>query len=119
MRTYERFGEAVGAILGTAALAGLLCLFLARGTQPAWAVLWASLVAAAAWFYVADRNLWGHGVALGGQFGLVIVGLAITLALVTGSGWLLLGGLLAAGLVVPLIVWIGDQPGSDLGGPVD
>ncbi|MDQ7908067.1 hypothetical protein RB614_26420 [Phytohabitans sp. ZYX-F-186] len=121
MRTYERFGEAVRVTLGTAAVAGLVCFLLAGGgPRPlAWIFLWVSLVAAASWFYVADRNRWRVGVKIAGQFGMVIVGLAASLSLVVGSGWMLLGGLVLAGLVTALCLWMDDGLGSDLGGPVD
>ncbi|BCB75353.1 hypothetical protein GCM10022251_32930 [Phytohabitans flavus] len=119
--TYARFGEAVRTTLGTAAVAGFLCLVLA-GVAPgglAWLSLWAALVAAAAWFYLADHKRWGVGVALAGQFVIVIAGLTVTVGLVTGSAWVLLGGLALAGVLAALILLSGDQPGSDLGGPVD
>jgi len=121
MRTYERFGEAVRVTLGTAAIAGLICLLLAVGRpRPfAWIFLLVSLVAAAAWFYMADRNWWRDGIKIAGQFGIVIVGLAASLSLVLGSGWVLLGGLVLAGLATALLLLIDDGPGSDLGGPVD
>lgn len=107
---------------GIAVLAGLLCLVVA-GVAPgglAWVILWVSLVAAAAWFYVADRNGWRAGVTLGGQTGIVSAGLAVTVSLVVGSGWVLLLGLLVAGIPVALLLSMSDESGgSDLGGPVD
>lgn len=96
------------------------CFLAAGRPRPlAWIFLWVSLVAAAAWFYFSDRNRRRIGVKLAGQFGTVIVGLAASVSLVLGSGWVLLGGLVLAGPITALLLLMDDGPGSDLGGPVD